>query len=65
MSMDWAAAPDRPKDGLSAWHADSGKPFFDILYGDDHVEGYLFKTSEVYPAVGYSDAGDTSLRNYW
>jgi prepilin-type processing-associated H-X9-DG protein len=65
IAMDWAAAPDRPKDGTSAWHSDRGKALFNILFGDTHVEGYLFKDAEVYPNVGYSDPGDTSKRNYW
>jgi hypothetical protein len=65
IAMDWAASPDRTLDKVSAWHTDKGKGFFNILYGDTHVEGYLFKVSERTPNVGYNASGDTTLRNYW
>jgi prepilin-type N-terminal cleavage/methylation domain-containing protein len=63
--MDWAASPDRTLDQVSAWHSDRGKGFFNILYGDVHVEGYLFKENERTPKVSYSDPGDLTKRNYW
>lgn len=65
ISLDWAGSPDRPLDNFSAWHSDRGRAFFDILYGDSHVEGYLFKTNERYPAVAYGTPGDPTVRNYW
>ncbi|HEU5123947.1 MAG TPA: prepilin-type N-terminal cleavage/methylation domain-containing protein [Verrucomicrobiae bacterium] len=65
LTMDWAGSPDRPLDTMSAWHSDRGRAFFDILYGDSHVEGYLFKTNERVPYVTYGTPGDPTVRNYW
>lgn len=65
IAMDWAGSPDRKLDQVSAWHSDRGKGFFNILYGDAHVDGYLFKETERTPSVGYSDPGDLTKRNYW
>jgi prepilin-type N-terminal cleavage/methylation domain-containing protein len=63
--MDWAGSPDRTLDQVSAWHTDRGKGLFNILFGDTHVEGYLFKANERVPQVNYSDPGDVSKRGYW
>lgn len=65
IAMDWAGSPDRKLNQVSAWHSSQGKGFFDILYGDSHVEGYLFKETERTPNVGYGEAGDLTKRNYW
>jgi prepilin-type N-terminal cleavage/methylation domain-containing protein len=65
MLMDWAGSPDRPLDQVSAWHTDRGKGLFNILFGDIHVEGYLFKANERVPQVSYSDPGDVTKRGYW
>lgn len=63
--MDWAASPDRTLNQVSAWHSVKGKPIFNILYGDGHVEAYLFTANERVPKVSYSDIGDCNLRHYW
>jgi len=47
--VDWPGAPDRPLDNISAWHAVRGKGIFNILYGDNHVQAYLFTASQRYP----------------
>jgi prepilin-type N-terminal cleavage/methylation domain-containing protein/prepilin-type processing-associated H-X9-DG protein len=65
LAMDWPASPDRSLDQVSAWHSDRGKGLFNILFGDNHVEGYLFKAGERKPNVGYSDPPDLTKRNYW
>ena len=48
LMMDWPGAPDRPADQISAWHAVRGKPLFNILYGDNHVQAYLFTPEQRY-----------------
>jgi len=64
--FDRAGAPDRSLDKVeSPWHSEKGKGLFNILYGDNHVESYLFKANERYPAVGYGSPPDLSQRNYW
>ena len=65
MLMDWAASPDRKLNEKSAWHAERGRGFFNILYGDNHVEGYLFKDNERTPNVSFHEGGDLSKRAYW
>lgn len=65
LAMDWAASPDRKLDQVSAWHSDKGKGLFNVLFGDMHVEGFLFKATERIPNVSYSEAGDLTKRNYW
>ncbi|HYG25071.1 MAG TPA: prepilin-type N-terminal cleavage/methylation domain-containing protein [Verrucomicrobiae bacterium] len=66
ISMDWAGAPDRSVDqAANTWHSDRGKGLYNILYGDTHVEGYLFKAKERYPDVSYGAKPDAALRNYW
>lgn len=40
---DWPWFGDRDiNDPLSAWHNDRGKSFFPILFGDGHVQNFLF-----------------------
>jgi prepilin-type N-terminal cleavage/methylation domain-containing protein len=64
--LDRAGSPDRDLNKVeSPWHADKGKGIFNILYGDSHVEAYLFKENERVPKVSYSAQTDLSLRNYW
>lgn len=63
--MDWAASPDRPLDQVSAWHTEKGKGLFNILYGDNHVEGYLFKDTERAPNVAFSEGANLTKRSYW
>ena len=63
--MDWPASPDRPLNQVSAWHSDKGKGLFNILFGDMHVEGFLFKAEERVPTISYSTVGDPNLRRYW
>jgi prepilin-type N-terminal cleavage/methylation domain-containing protein len=63
--MDWAASPDRQLNEKSAWHAERGRGFFNLLYGDNHVEGYLFTAEERFPNVGFTEAGNLTKRNYW
>jgi len=68
--LDRAGSPDRPLDKVeSPWHSDKGKGLFDILYGDNHVEGYLFKEDERVgggsPPLNWGTVPDVSKRNYW
>ena len=63
--MDWPASPDRPLNQVSAWHSDKGKGLFNILFGDMHVEGFLFKAEERLPTISYGTVGDPNLRRYW
>lgn len=66
IAMDWAAAPDRPLEQVkNTWHSEKGTGRFNILFGDSHVESYLFKDEERYPKISYSTKGDTSVRKYW
>lgn len=66
IAMDWAASPDRPLEQVvNAWHSERGVGRFNLLFGDTHVESYLFKADERYPKVAYGAKGDTSLRRYW
>jgi len=44
--MDWPGAPDRPLDQVDAWHAAKGRPYFNLLYGDNHVQAYLFTAAQ-------------------
>jgi hypothetical protein len=40
---DWPWFADRSiTDARSAWHNDKGKPFFPTLYGDNHVQNFMF-----------------------
>lgn len=66
--VDWPGAPDRPLDQVSAWHAVSGLGLFNILYGDNHVAGYLFTMAERDVAGGGTSWGanvDPGTRGYW
>jgi prepilin-type N-terminal cleavage/methylation domain-containing protein len=69
LTMDWAGAPDRTIEQVStAWHSDRGRGLFNILYGDNHVEGYLFKEYErLGPKsdLSYNSPPDLTKRNYW
>ena len=47
--VDWPGAPDRTLDQVAAWHTVRGKGLFNILYGDNHVEAYLFTADQRYP----------------
>lgn len=45
---DWVWFPDRPVNlDQSSWHHDRGKPFFPLLFGDGHVQNFLFPTDYV------------------
>lgn len=55
MLMDWPGAPDRPLDQVDAWHAAKGRPYFNLLYADNHVQAYLFTAAE----------RDSSTNNIW
>jgi prepilin-type N-terminal cleavage/methylation domain-containing protein len=53
--MDWPGAPDRTMDQVDAWHAAKGRPYFNLLYGDDHVQAYLFTAAQ----------RDSTTNNIW
>jgi prepilin-type N-terminal cleavage/methylation domain-containing protein len=63
--MDWPSAPDRSLDQVDAWHAVVGKGVFNILYGDTHVEAYLFTADERNPNTPWGATVDPDKRNYW
>ncbi len=63
--VDWPGAPDRTLDEISAWHTDKGKGLFNILYGDNHVQGYLFTADQRYPKTPWGAAVDPDQRGYW
>ena len=63
--MDWPGSPDRTLDQVDAWHAAQGRPFFNLLYADNHVQAYLFSATNRYPAAQYSDPIDPVTRGYW
>lgn len=63
--MDWPASPDRTLDQVSSWHTDRGKGLFNVLFGDNHVESFLFKAEERVPKISYNTVGDPDLRRYW
>jgi prepilin-type N-terminal cleavage/methylation domain-containing protein/prepilin-type processing-associated H-X9-DG protein len=70
--MDWPASPDRALDEASAWHGVRGKGRFNVLFGDTHVENFLFTAQErVLTAsnplgqTARNEAGDLSKRRYW
>ena len=68
--LDRAGSPDRSLTVDQApWHADKGKGIYNILFGDNHVEGYLFKAEERIgggtPPLSYGSVPDLSQRNYW
>ena len=70
--MDWPASPDRALDSISAWHGVKGKGRFNILFGDGHVENFLFTAQErVLTAANpqgqtaFNDPGDLTKRRDW
>lgn len=72
MLMDWPASPDRDLDATSAWHGAKGKGRFNVLFGDTHVENFLFTAQERVKTASnpqgqatYTDAGDLTKRRYW
>ena len=65
LMVDWPGAPDRSLDEISAWHTDKGKGLFNILYGDNHVQAYLFTADQRYPKMPWGATVDPDLRNYW
>lgn len=63
--MDWPAAPDRTLDQVDAWHAVVGKGIFNVLYGDGHVEAFLFTSNQRYPQTAWGANVDPDSRGYW
>jgi len=65
--VDWPGAPDRPLDQISAWHSYRGVGLFNILYGDDHVAGYLFTPAQRDSAANdmWGALVDPLSRGYW
>lgn len=63
--MDWPAAPDRTLDQVDAWHVVKGKGLFNVLYGDSHVQAYLFTAAERYPQTSWGATVDPGQRGYW
>ncbi len=63
--MDWPGAPDRTLDEVDAWHAAKGRPYFDLLYGDNHVGAYLFSATNRYPTTPWGATIDPLTRGYW
>ena len=66
---DWPWFGDRDiNDPLSAWHNDRGKSFFPILYGDAHVQNFLFPKGYQnwsYEGPDQWPNGDISSAPYW
>jgi prepilin-type processing-associated H-X9-DG protein len=63
--MDWPAAPDRTLDQVDAWHAVVGKGIFNVLYGDGHVEAFLFGPAQRNPNTPWGATVDPDMRGYW
>jgi prepilin-type N-terminal cleavage/methylation domain-containing protein len=63
--MDWPGAPDRTIDQVDAWHSAQNQPFFNILYGDNHVQAFLFSATNRTPTTAYGAAIDPMTRGYW
>jgi len=69
--MDWAGSPDRSQASVaSAWHSDGGQGVFNILYGDNHVDNYVFKPAERAVnipggTVAFGEGANPAKRNYW
>jgi prepilin-type N-terminal cleavage/methylation domain-containing protein len=63
--VDWPGAPDRTLQEVSAWHTDKGQGLFNILYGDNHVQAYLFTAAQRYPTTPWGVPVDPDLRGYW
>jgi len=62
--LDWPGAPDRTLDQISAWHSVKGKGLFNILYGDSHIEPYLFTADQRYPKTPWGATVDPGSQ-YW
>lgn len=63
--FDWPASPDRTLDQIDAWHAALGRAFYNVLYADNHVAGFLFSAADRYPNVDYGATVDPAGRGYW
>jgi hypothetical protein len=63
--MDWPGAPDRTLDQVDAWHAAKGRPYFNLLYGDNHVAAYLFSATNRYPTTPWGATIDPMTLGYW
>lgn len=63
--VDWPGAPDRTLDEIAAWHTDKGIGLFNILYGDNHVQAYLFTAAQRYPLTPWGATVDPDSRGYW
>jgi len=63
--VDWPGAPDRTLDQVSAWHAVKGLGVFNILYGDNHVQAYLFTAAERYPNTPWGAPVNPDSMGYW
>jgi hypothetical protein len=63
--MDWPGAPDRTLDQIDAWHSAKGRPFFNLLYGDNRVQAFLFLATNRYPATSYDATIDPLTRGFW
>ena len=62
--MDWPGATDRTLDQVSAWHTVKGKALFNLLYGDNHVQAYLFTANQRYPVTPWGAKVDPG-NGYW
>jgi len=63
--MDWPGAPDRPLDRIDAWHSAVGKPYFNILYADNHSQSFLFAISNRVPATPRDAVVDPIAHGFW
>jgi prepilin-type N-terminal cleavage/methylation domain-containing protein len=63
--VDWPGAPDRTLDQVSAWHAVKGKGVFNILYGDNHVQAYLFSAAQRFPNTPWGAPVNPDATGYW
>ncbi len=63
--MDWPGAPDRPLDKIDAWHSAVGKPYFNILYADNHCQSFLFAITNRTPITTRGDEVNPSARGFW
>ncbi|HEX3720613.1 MAG TPA: prepilin-type N-terminal cleavage/methylation domain-containing protein [Verrucomicrobiae bacterium] len=63
--FDWPASPDRTLDQVDAWHSVKGKPFYNVLFADNHVVGFLFSETNRYPQTEYDAPIDPVSRGYW
>ncbi len=63
--MDWPGAPDRTLDRIDAWHSAVGKPYYNILYADNHSQSFLFALSNRVPAVTRTAIVDPVANGFW